>query len=91
MSVIVRAHDSDVSNQTKARVGVLVVAYNAATTLAQTLSVRDTYLRPLHLLQASLLARVRWADGAGEPVDPQLRRAMLLTVNGIATGLRNTG
>jgi phosphoenolpyruvate carboxylase len=59
--------------------------------LAQTLAVRDAYLRPLHLLQVSLLARVRWHEGEGTPVDPQLRRALLLTVNGIATGLRNTG
>ena len=60
-------------------------------TLAQTLAVRDAYLRPLHLLQVSLLARVRWLEGEGGEVDPQLRRALLLTVNGIATGLRNTG
>ena len=59
--------------------------------LAQTLAVRDAYLRPLHLLQVSLLARVRWHDGEGTAVEPQLRRALLLTVNGIATGLRNTG
>ncbi len=60
-------------------------------TLAQTLAVRDAYLRPLHLLQISLLARVRWLEGEGSEVDPQLRRALLLTVNGIATGMRNTG
>ena len=59
--------------------------------LAQTLMVRDAYLRPLHLLQVSLLARVRWHEGEGTDVEPQLRRALLLTVNGIATGLRNTG
>jgi phosphoenolpyruvate carboxylase len=59
--------------------------------LAQTLMVRDAYLRPLHLLQISLLARVRWHEGEGTEVEPQLRRALLLTVNGIATGLRNTG
>jgi phosphoenolpyruvate carboxylase len=59
--------------------------------LARTLAVRDAYLRPLHLLQVSLLARVRWHEGEGTPVEPQLRRALLLTVNGIATGLRNTG
>jgi phosphoenolpyruvate carboxylase len=59
--------------------------------LARTLMVRDAYLRPLHLLQVSLLARVRWHEGEGTEIDPQLRRALLLTVNGIATGLRNTG
>lgn len=55
--------------------------------LAQTLAVRDEYLRPLHLLQAGLLQRAR----ANEDIPPELRRALSLTINGIATGLRNTG
>ncbi|MEO6822675.1 MAG: phosphoenolpyruvate carboxylase [Candidatus Nanopelagicales bacterium] len=59
--------------------------------LARTLAVRDTYLLPLQLLQVQLLGRVRAARTADEPVDPLLRRALLVTVNGIATGLRNTG
>jgi hypothetical protein len=53
--------------------------------------VGDRYLLPLHQLQIELLARHRWAAGAGDPVDPALVRSLLLTVNGIAAGLRNTG
>jgi phosphoenolpyruvate carboxylase len=55
--------------------------------LRHTLQVRASYLEPLHHLQVSLLARRREVD---EP-DPDLRRALLRTVNGIAAGMRNTG
>jgi phosphoenolpyruvate carboxylase len=54
--------------------------------LLQTLRTRETYLEPLHHLQVELLLR----DRKGE-ADPLLARALLLTVNGVAAGMRNTG
>jgi phosphoenolpyruvate carboxylase len=56
--------------------------------LARTLQIRDNYLAPLHLLQISLLKKVR---EQGDEIDPIVSRALLLTINGVATGLRNTG
>jgi phosphoenolpyruvate carboxylase len=54
--------------------------------LRRTLDVRNRYLHPLHALQIELLTRTR-SGQAGTT----LGRALLLTVNGIAAGMRNTG
>ncbi len=65
--------------------------------LQRTLRVRDTYLDPLHTLQIALLRRARALDDADGNIDVddeterRVRRTLLLTVNGVAAGMRNTG
>ncbi|WCD79266.1 phosphoenolpyruvate carboxylase [Pseudomonas solani] len=54
----------------------------------EAISVRNTYLDPLHLLQTELLARSRRAENSAEG---PLEQALLVSVAGIAAGLRNTG
>lgn len=62
-----------------------LLAHNPA--LAESVAIRNPYTDPLHLLQAELMARTRQqAD-----LDPDLERALLVTVAGIAAGMRNTG
>ncbi|MFT4975380.1 MAG: phosphoenolpyruvate carboxylase [Myxococcota bacterium] len=53
--------------------------------IARSIALRNPYVDPLNRLQIALLARVR------EDPDPRLMRALLLTINGIAAGMRNTG
>src|SRR5215211_6312646 len=59
--------------------------------LQRTLRVRDDYLAPIHYLQVALTERWRADREAGREPHPDVARALLLTVNGIAAGLRNTG
>ncbi len=51
---------------------------------------RNPYVDPLSLIQVELLRRLRSGPVGGDDGE-RLRRVSLLTVNGIAGGLRNTG
>ncbi|MDX6705000.1 MAG: phosphoenolpyruvate carboxylase [Solirubrobacteraceae bacterium] len=57
--------------------------------LQRALARRNAFIDPLSFVQLELLRRLR-APG-GDPDDPDLVRASLLAINGIAGGLRNTG
>jgi phosphoenolpyruvate carboxylase len=58
--------------------------------LRRSIEVRNPYVDPLNLLQAELLRRLR-ALSAEDPAVEAVRAALLVTVNGIAAGMRNTG
>jgi phosphoenolpyruvate carboxylase len=55
-------------------------------TLARSITNRFPYLDPLHVMQADLLRRYRDGDH-----DEVVERGIQLTINTIATGLRNSG
>ena len=55
--------------------------------LARSLRNRIPYIDPLSHLQVDLLRRLRSGRGDAE----ELRRAVHLTINGVAAGLRNSG
>ena len=55
--------------------------------LRRSINVRNPYVDPINLVQIELLCRMR--SGADE--DPRLRDAFVVTVNGIAAGMRNAG
>src|SRR5262245_24233061 len=62
--------------------------------LQRSIAVRNPYVDPLSFLQVELLARRRQRGAGAEPGDvdrEKLLHATLLTINGIAAGMRNTG
>jgi phosphoenolpyruvate carboxylase len=58
--------------------------------LKRSIEVRNPYVDPIHIVQVALLRRSR-ATPADSPERPHLERALLLSIQGIAAGLRNTG
>jgi phosphoenolpyruvate carboxylase len=58
--------------------------------LSESMSIRNPYTDPLHLLQAELLSRSRAAQGSVEP-SSHVEQALLVTFAGVAAGMRNTG
>ncbi len=58
--------------------------------LQRALERRKPFVDPLSFIQLELLRRLRAGTG-DEPEQPELARASLLAINGIAGGLRNTG
>lgn len=58
--------------------------------IQESIRLRNPYVDPLSYLQVKLLKELREIREQGGD-DPELLREVLLTVNGIAAGLRNTG
>jgi phosphoenolpyruvate carboxylase len=58
--------------------------------LARQIELRDPYIDPISQLQIELLARYR-AASADAPERPRLERALMMSIIGIAAGLRNAG
>ena len=51
----------------------------------ESIQLRNIYTTPLNLLQAELLRRER------EAPDPEVEKALMVTIAGVAAGMRNTG
>ena len=58
--------------------------------IQESIRLRNPYVDPLSYLQIQLLSELRKKREAGDD-DAGLLREVLLTMNGIAAGLRNTG
>ena len=84
-STIKREHDDTLDAFFRISGAKTLLANNPV--LARSLRNRIPYIDPLNHLQVDLLRRIRSGRGDGD----DLRRAVHLTINGVAAGLRNSG
>jgi phosphoenolpyruvate carboxylase len=59
--------------------------------IQRSVQLRNPYVDPLNYLQVEMLRRLRALPDPDGPEAERLREVIVLTVNGIAAGLRNTG
>jgi phosphoenolpyruvate carboxylase len=59
--------------------------------IQRSVKLRNPYVDPLNYLQVEMLRRLRALPDPDGPEAEHLREVIVLTVNGIAAGLRNTG
>ncbi len=58
--------------------------------IAESIALRNVYTDPLNVLQAELLHRSRQQEQDEEP-DARVEQALMVTIAGVAAGMRNTG
>ncbi len=56
--------------------------------IKESIILRNTYMDPLHILQVELLKRVR--EGT-QSLNPDINQALMISIAGIAAGIRNSG
>lgn len=59
--------------------------------IAESITLRNIYTDPLNVLQAELLSRSRLSEEHGDTPDPRVEQALMVTIAGVAAGMRNTG
>ncbi|WP_366881777.1 phosphoenolpyruvate carboxylase, partial [Gilliamella sp.] len=56
--------------------------------IAQSVALRNTYIEPLNLLQVELLSRSRKNNNHENII---VEQGLMITISGIAAGMRNSG
>ena len=59
--------------------------------IQRSVHLRNPYVDPLNYLQVEMLRRLRALPDQEGPEAERLREVIVVTINGIAAGLRNTG
>lgn len=74
----------------------LLVPHRSSTILLQqilqwAIVLRNAYVDPLNVLQAHVLQRLRQEEFKSEEEKQKLQDALVVTINGISAGMRNSG